>query len=80
MGRIRYFTIYEIREYLMKIMNTCLRCDIIKTEMLISFIKNKKDMGILMDIFSKTLGIKPYPMEQKMAAHMYPTYKHKGKI
>ena len=54
MGRVRYFTIDEIGEYLMKITDTCLRCDIIKTEMWKSFIKNKKDMGILMDIFSKT--------------------------
>jgi hypothetical protein len=79
MGGIRCFTIDEISEYLMKITNNCLRCDIIVTEMWKTFIKNKKDMGILMDIFNTTLGIKPYPMEQKMAA-VYPTYKHKGKV
>jgi hypothetical protein len=44
-----------------------------------TFIKNKKDMGILMDISNKTLGIKPYPVERKVAAE-YPTYKHKGKV
>ena len=78
-GGIRYFTIDEIREKLMKIENNCLRCDIIVTEMWETFIKNKKNMGILMDIFNKSLGIKPYPMEWKMAA-VYPTYKHKGKV
>jgi hypothetical protein len=41
---IRYFTTDEIREYLMKIKNNCLRCDIIVTEMWKTFIKNKKDM------------------------------------
>jgi hypothetical protein len=56
MGRIRCSKTEEIRKYLMEIKNICLGCGIKVTEMWRTFFKNKKDRGILIDTFNKTLG------------------------
>jgi hypothetical protein len=49
------FTTEEIRQNPMKTKNNCTGCDVIPAEKSKKFTRNKKGMGILLDMFNKIL-------------------------